>query len=184
MHPSDNHDNAIDELADDADLARIILGRDDKQFNRRVYLRALFAYLEGLSFFMRRGAEELLSKRRELGKVVNPETEFLLREEMPAIDKGGKVKYQKHRVPFADQFSFTLRTFIEGLEMKKDPFSEHGWCDLRKALTVRDRITHPKLQADVEISDDDLKICESGVNWFRSLAIEISKRENWGLGRQ
>lgn len=67
MHSSDNHDNAIDELAADVDTAKSILDTEDVQFNRRVYIRALFAYLEGSCFFMRRNAEELLKKEESLG---------------------------------------------------------------------------------------------------------------------
>ena len=183
MHSSDNHDNAIDELAADVDTAKSILDTEDGQFNRRVYVRAFFAYLEGSSFFMRRNAEELLKKRRGLGKLVNPETEFLLREVIPSITSEGKVVCKKHKVPFADHFAFTFRTFIEALEIRKDPFSETGWTDLKKALLVRHRITHPKLQSDVEISDQDLSDCESGITWFGKIISETLDKGNWGLGR-
>lgn len=183
MHSSDNHDNAIDELAADVDTAKSILDAEDGPFNRRVYIRALFAYLEGSSFFMRRNAEELLKKRREFGKLVNPETEFLLRDVIPSIASEGRVVCKKHKVPFADHFAFTFRTFIEALEIQKDPFCETGWADLKKALIVRDRLTHPKLQSDVEISDQDLFYCQSGIAWLGRIYSETLNKRNWGFGR-
>jgi len=183
MHPADNHDNATDELANDADSARALLAGEYSQFNRRMYIRALFAYFEGFAFFLRRNAEELLSTRMALGKPISLDTLFLLKEKVPHITKGGKIRPRDHKVPFADQFAFTLRTFSDALEIEKDPFKEHGWDHFQKTLAVRDRITHPRLKSDVEISDDDLAICESGLSWFKNLVVELSKKDGWGLKR-
>jgi len=181
MHKTDNHDNAIDELAHDADSAKLLLVSEDSQFNRRVYIRALFAYFEGFSFFMRRNAEELLSIRATIRKSIDYDTLFLLQEKVPHITSGGKVRHREHKVPFADHFAFTLRTHFSALEIEEDPFKDSGWPLFQKALAVRDRITHPKLASDVEITNEDLAICESGLSWFKNVVVGLSKKDTWGL---
>ncbi|HEY9099666.1 MAG TPA: hypothetical protein VIN38_12415 [Thiobacillus sp.] len=188
MHPTDKHDNAIDELGSDADFAKSLLAREDSQFNRRIYIRAIFAYLEGYAFFMRRNAEEILEKRRFLGKDIDPALMFLLREKVPQIVDGGAVKYRKHKVPFADHLAFTMRTIFDALEINRNLFEESewkpGWIAFKDTLNIRDRVTHPKLQSDIGITDGDLEICESGLFWFRSLIQVLSNKNDWGLGKK
>lgn len=50
-------------------------------------------------------------------------------------------------------------------EMEVD-FSTSGWSDLRQAVLIRNRITHPKLGQSLRIGDDDLTIVGSALAWL------------------
>jgi hypothetical protein len=53
---------------------------------------------------------------------------------------------------------FVLRMFAEllGYDAAKF-FTDHGWDELKNAIKVRDRITHPKSVEELHISDEDIK---------------------------
>jgi len=45
-------------------------------------------------------------------------------------------------------------------------FSAAGWSNLRQAVSIRNRITHPKPDQGLSISDDDLAVVGSGMSWL------------------
>jgi len=51
-------------------------------------------------------------------------------------------------------------------------FKEEGWSHFKNSVKLRDRITHPKVTADVEISDHDLSECDMAYSWLTNLVTQ------------
>jgi hypothetical protein len=50
-----------------------------------------------------------------------------------------------------------------------------SWDNLIKAKNIRNRITHPKSEIDMIISDDEIVICEEVCSWFNNLVHDCFK---------
>jgi len=168
---NDHIDSAIDELASDVEKTLTMLQKQDNQFHRRIYVRALFAYLEGFTYWMRQNAIEIdrIALRR-FGSI-DWERHLLLYEEFPTIADNGKVEKKKQKISFKNRFSFSLRAYAEIVQCQIDLFSDNGWSQLQHALQVRDRLMHPKQGKDLVVSDNDAKACREGYAWFSNLIV-------------
>lgn len=170
---NDPIDSAIDDLASDLERTLSMLQQDDTQFCRRMYVRSLFAYLESFTYWMRQNAIDidLIVSRRFGFAAVDWERHFLLHEEFPTITDTGKVEKTRQKFPFKNRFAFSMRAYFDIVKCKDNLFSHDGWRQIQKAMTVRDRLTHPKQSNDLVVSDVDLKSCREGYVWFTQLVV-------------
>lgn len=166
----DQIDSAIDELAADVEQAGVMLRTADSQFLRRVYVRALFAYLEGMAYWMRQNAVEIDKIALRKFGAIDWDRHILLYEEHPTINENGAIKKKRNKYPFKSRFAFTVRAFAEIVECKDDLFGQ-GWQHLLEAVKVRDRLVHPKKSSDVLVSDSDMALCREGYKWFATMML-------------
>ncbi len=80
----------VDLLGDDADKAREEMDRAKSNYSKRVFIRALFAWIEGSCYFLRR---KVLSERlkRPISVDIIPEIVTLL-EQTYAPDENGNIQ--------------------------------------------------------------------------------------------
>lgn len=77
----------------------------------------------------------------------------------------------------AERIKETLKLAYQLHELEGAPtFCDKHWADVRKALTVRDRITHPKSASDLVISDGEWPNVHSGLSWALSRFTEFFDR--------
>jgi len=167
MH-TDPIDSAIDELAADVEKADALLRDDDSQFHRRVYVRNLFAYLEGVAYWMRQNAMDIDKIILKRGGSIDWDRHTLLGEEIPTIADNGKIRRRRQKASFKSRFSFSVRAYAEIVRCTEDIFGP-GWQRLLEAVELRDRLMHPKQSADIIVSDDNISACREGYDWFASL---------------
>lgn len=51
-----------------------------------------------------------------------------------------------------------------------------GWCSMKQAYRIRDRITHPKSRDDIGITDGDMNVFGRAVKWFAETAEKIERQ--------
>jgi hypothetical protein len=181
MH-SDPIDSAIDELAADVEKAVALLQVEDSQFHRRVYVRSLFAYLEGFTYWMRQNAIEIDKIVLRKWGALNWERHLLLHEEIPTVADNGEVKKQRQKTSFKSRFAFSVRAYAEIVQCNDDLFKSVGWQQLLNALNVRDRLMHPKHGESVIVSNEDIKACREGYNWFVDLQTKFKSAAKVMMG--
>ncbi len=109
---------AIEDLTQDVEEAANRLRSLDTAFNRRTYVRALFAFLEGFTYAIRQETIRLMHLNiAEVGKPLNIDRLILLREVIPDVEPTGKVKHKQQRTPSVPLFAFSLRSFAEPSEV-------------------------------------------------------------------
>jgi hypothetical protein len=71
-------------------------------------------------------------------------------------DKGEIVERPAH-IRLADniRFAFAMQEKALGVAKQFDPSTE-WWSHLKSSIKVRDRLTHPKLPADINVSGDEI----------------------------
>ena len=172
---TDNIDSAIDDLASDVEKTMAMLQQEDTQFNRRIYIRCLFAYLEGITYWMRQNAIEIDKIIFKKFGGMDWERHFLLYEEFPTIADNGKIEKRRQKMSFKNRFAFSVRAYAEIVQCTDSLFSDSSWQRLQDALKVRDRLTHPKQSSDLVVSDGDVNACLEGYAWFANLMTKTFK---------
>lgn len=94
------------------------------------------------------------------------EEDLALSEMSYSVGEDGKVKAERKFVSVTAGVRLASR-----MAKRADPslavdFGTSGWQELRDAIQVRNRITHPKSVRDVEIEDNDLAVCLGGFYWL------------------
>jgi len=48
-----------------------------------------------------------------------------------------------------------------------------GWDSLRKAISIRDRLTHPHSMDDLNVTNEELMMVEKAMEFFRDTTIQL-----------
>jgi hypothetical protein len=148
--------------------------QDDSQQNRRDLIRAVFAAVEGIAWLYR---AHVVSVARETGEVTSEE-ELALSEVSYQVTEQGKVTSRTRFISMPSLIRLTTRIatrLAPNLEVK---FDGTGWEQFRQALAVRNRITHPKREADMLLSVEDISTCLAGFNWLLDLVASAMASAN------
>lgn len=140
------------------------------QSNKRDLVRAIFAAIEGLSWSYR----EDIRMTASVVDPLSPIQEMALAEKSYSIDEQGKIKEQTRFISIPAMIRLTTRIAETVCPELKIDFGVPGWTDLKQAIKVRNRITHPKSLSDLQVSMADLVISQSGLFWFLDLIENVS----------
>jgi hypothetical protein len=148
-------------MVDDITAASDDLSRDDNQYRRRVYVRAIFAHMEAVVYQYKQ-VLLLAPSLYSLGELA------ILREENYNLDPQGNVVTKNDKfVPLKQNYRFTVELFSRyGMPYFTLDCSGTGYQEFGKALQIRHDITHPKDSALIEISDDRLRTVTEAYAWF------------------
>ena len=169
----DTTDNIFLILREDVSSCLQQLNKHDTQFWRRNYVRAVFAFFEGSVFVMKRMTlDEINENALELPAA----TEALLMDESYELSEDAEPVSRRLHLPLARNVKFAFESFARalGASLQIDPKDLY---DFKQAVKVRNRITHPKTNEDVVISDADLTVVKKAEQWFEHLlATDTPKR--------
>jgi len=152
-------------LSKDLDQASKLLQENDSQFTRRIYLRSLFAFIEGNSFHLRQMA---LAAHNHRTQCFSNEEIVMLEEKDIGIKDNGVLKVRKKHIDFATNIRFSQNSYIKAIGGDQPDYTSNGWAQLKKALKLRNRITHPRSEEDLNISDDELNVIHEAKEWYSS----------------
>jgi hypothetical protein len=147
----------IQVLATDADACDAEVKRTGSNLAKRNFVRALFAWIEAISYLMRRHVYHELCKQPLIPKsipklIAASETGYY-------VDGKGEVVETNLKTRTSNNLLFSLRVFAEvvGLPLTIDK-GGRNWQAYSEALKIRDRITHPKRLEDVELTDAEIEV--------------------------
>jgi hypothetical protein len=148
-------------LDSDVQKAGKLLNTEHSPYARRTFIRTLFAKLEGLTFQLKQIA---LERENEGFVSFSSEERSKLHEDTGFI-----------RTPENIRFSFQSLARAYGSDFEAD-YGNHRWAFLRKAVAIRNSITHPKILDDLEISDSDLETLRQGMQWYHDNISEVMRQ--------
>ncbi|MGV0827817.1 hypothetical protein ACTS9C_02835 [Empedobacter brevis] len=163
-------------LLDDAFESEKILSENrSSQFFRRVYTRSVFAYIEGSIWVLKQVC--LKAKSVEgLQRKISISEFTILTEETYDLKGNGDIKTGTKTINLLDNIKFTFKTVNRLFNGKINAgVGTASWDKLIKAKSIRNRITHPKNENDMIISDDEIIICEEVCSWFNVLVHDCFK---------
>ncbi len=168
-------EDLVEQLKQDVQQAFQNVQTDD-QFWCRTLVRAVFSYLEAHSFVIRSATLKLL---KPLANNVESFAKAVLLSDLSyQPGKTGKLEEgAEPRIPFINQFAFTLRTYAEAGGMRTADiarfFGDNAFNQLQRAKNVRDRLTHPKRLSDITVTRADVLDVTNGFNWASQFILDI-----------
>lgn len=162
---------------------KLVRENPNNHFFRRTLIRTIFAMIEGAIYAMK---QMILLQHNNKKFELTPAEHAILIEEGYELKENGQPKASVKFLKLAANLRFTLSIFaknLTSLEYKFDATS-HGWVNLLKSIDIRNRITHPKQDTDLLITDDEFGNALSASTWFSASFQELmeagadySKRE-------
>ncbi len=157
----EEHQIFIDDLCE----AEKLLEQDDSQHMRRQYLRALFAYFEGVIWLFKQLCSQII--QTESLSNIDMVHVGLLNDLQFRLKENGIVSDQKAKISFRSNVKFTAQMMNRILETGVSiDHSSSGWKAFDQSINKRDQITHPHGTADLHITDENIVHMKSAFTWF------------------
>lgn len=135
--------------------AQIDSGIDaDYEYHARQLIRAIFAYIEAVTFSVKAwSAGYCMDNNIEITpqeRYFATDTEYDLNDRGEVIETVAKISLARNI-----RFAISIHRRAHGVS---EPFnaSIKWWSCMKKAIRVRDRLTHPKLPGDLDVSGEDI----------------------------
>ena len=175
-------------LLDDVVRCRKMSDEQETDFELRIYYRAFFALVEGITHRLRL----LLLASNEAGYLNPPLTGDDISKLQPFYrdperqDNDAQVSSAAKPFGFLDGFKFVHKTCARayGIQAVYEGAMNHqGFGSFRECVKIRDRITHPHNIRDIRISHAERQKLEEAHAWYVSLLaplldISMSAPEN------
>lgn len=143
----------------------------DTAFNRRAFVRATIAFVEGLTYSMKRVALAMYDAGEATASAADL---VILREKAYHLTDTGEAKERPAKLRTLSNWRFAFRSFARAhgytASLKVDG---PGWQRLQAAIEIRNRLLHPKSRADLAVSDDDVEIVNAAGRWVQDATMEL-----------
>jgi len=141
-------------------------GAEYDESDARDYYRAVFAYIEGSLFSVKMSSAV---KLLDAGKLDT--TERLVVSELTLDLQNGDVVDKPMKISLEENVKFCFKLADRAYERKTPTLdtSKQWWSDFKEATKVRDRLMHPRLPKDLDISPDEVVLITRMEFGFREL---------------
>ncbi len=131
---------------------------------RRMFVRAYWSMIEGEVFC----TKQFALRACELGdKSLSAEEHVFLSESRVIVDEEGTASLKHAHIDTLSNLKQTLKIAASKFDLDWAPnFSTQGWEKLALSLELRHRITHPKVAAELVVSESELDIHKDAFAWF------------------
>ncbi len=104
--------------------------------------------------------------------VSTPKLKWAFSETSLFISETGKIKEKQNFVPTTAMIRLATKTAEDMCSIKID-FMHIGWKYLKDAITLRNRVTHPKKVEDLAVSRHDLENAYVAFDWFLTTVANV-----------
>jgi len=156
-----------------------LLDRKDTPFARRTYVRCSLAFIEGHLYWLKETVRCWLIAHASYLRDVDVNRLVVLQDDLPKPGNTGKLTLEPSRLPFLPYCACIMRTAAECVGVDADAFfSDNRWNEVRKAIGIRHRITHPKNASDLEIADNEMETIGEAHRWIYNCMVDITNKIN------
>jgi hypothetical protein len=145
--------------------------------HRRIRVRSCFALLDLCSRLMMCIARPLIFRQiieanphiegRDAGAWLSQFVEILALNEIGfEVRDNGRVDTKPLKIRFGSQLLLSISAMHKATKEEYKKGDDQGYKAVAAAIEIRDRVTHPKSLADLQVSADDMQIVEQAFNWL------------------
>lgn len=126
----------------------------DYEFHARQLIRAVFAYIEATTFSIKAWSA---ARCMEEDIEITPEERYFATDTEYDLNDRGEVVESVAKISLAKNIRFAIVLNRRAHKML-EPFdaSVEWWGCMKEAIRIRDRLTHPKMPEDLDVSGDDI----------------------------
>lgn len=147
----------------------------DYEYHARQLIRSILAYIEAVTFSVKLWS--IVRCDRESIPVSAHERYAAIERDVDLSDKGElEERSAKLRLVSNVRFAFRLLARAKRSKEEFDP-SVAWWSDFRATMSVRDRLTHPRLPEDVDVSYEEILAALRAKEGFEDTVWSLGKRK-------
>jgi len=147
----------------------------DYEYHARQLIRSIFAYIEAVTFSMKVWSAGYCI---EHGIDISPQERYFATDTEYEVNERGEVVEAIAKISLARNIRFALAINRKALGIQESfDASVEWWSCLKKAIRVRDRLTHPKLPGDLDVSGDDILDALKARAGFEAEAMRFKARD-------
>lgn len=166
----------VDILNEDCLINFEQMNKEPSDTNKRNYIRAIFAMYEAILSNLRESILDRILTRHEIkNSKLDIHAIYPLLDEKSTINESGKITKRPNQERFEYLVKYGIKLACTEYQITENLFSS-GWDTFKESIKIRHRITHPKFEQEISISDADLRTIEQGRLWWNSTLKYI--REN------
>jgi len=151
------------------ELHSLLKGKDRKKLSqpeRRVFVRSAFATIEAEVYVMKQMAVSWHPGLKWRPTISEAERAFAQEHEYRLTDSGD-VETRRAKISLEANLRFAFKLLAKAGSVPSElDVSGSEWQSFRRAIKIRDRITHPKSVSDLNISDEDYNEVTAGLRWI------------------
>lgn len=156
-------------LLNDASASISRMRQTDSDPARRDVIRTCFAAIEGIIWTYR---ESVISTAKDLD-LLHADEASALSEVLFQVGANGNLSRQPRFIPLLSVFRLTTRIALRIDKSIQVDFNSVGWQQMRIALQIRNRVTHPKSHADLAIGTTDIDVCLRAMYWLLEVHLVV-----------
>ena len=124
------------------------------EFFARQLVRAVFAFIEAVTFSVKASSA---GKCMDLGVEITPQERYFATDTEYDLNDKGEIVETVAKISLAKniRFAMNMNRKAQGLTQPFDA-SVEWWGCLKSAIRIRDRLTHPKMPGDLDVSGEDI----------------------------
>ncbi len=149
-------------------------GQADEQFVRRSMVRTVFSLLDAFSYFLKREAR--IEAERHGITFSRRMTQVITEKRLRTADDGSETEVD-HHVDLETNLRVAIRAYAQVRGCTAPWDIAHLPREFALWKGVRDRITHPKRAADLEISDEEARAGNPLLLWFLAVHDWFTEQE-------
>jgi hypothetical protein len=167
-------DRLIFLLAEDVEAAKARLKEKDTPTHRREVVRSTFSAIEGFTWQMK---QCILFHAKRFSDLSIHEEAALLEESYAVDDRGEVTTYPRYlSPPVAIRLMVRMtQPFRSQYTDERKMMANEGWSHLKEAMLIRNRIVHPKIESDLDLTDDELSKCANAMAWAMTVALVVMR---------
>lgn len=147
------------------------------QSTMRDVVRTAFAAIEGTVWIFRQHVVD--AARSTYG--LQPAEEAALAEKTFGVSDKGRISEQTRYIPMTHVIRLTARIGNRLAPSASIDFSGADWDNLRSALSIRNRITHPKSADDLRLTESDVEYCMAALTWLADETTTMMEAANLAI---
>lgn len=146
----------------------------DYEYHTRQLIRAILAYIEAVTFSVKVSA---VGQCLDSGIEVSDHERYLAVEVDSELNDKGEVIERSAKIQLASnvRFAFRLLERATHSSFRFDPSSD-WWASLRKTISVRDRLTHPRFPQDIDVSGEEIVAALKAKAGFEKVLIDYAAK--------
>jgi hypothetical protein len=126
----------------------------DYEFHARQLIRAIFAYIEAVTFSVKASAAWQCMQQ---GIDITPQERYFATDTEYELNDRGELVEAVAKISLARNIRFALSLNRKARKVS-EPFqpSVEWWSCLKESIRIRDRLTHPKMPGDLDILPEEI----------------------------
>ena len=155
-------------LSEEVEQCHSALRQNDTPVGRRLLVRSVLACIEGCTYRMKQMA--LANARREAVALSSAEISAL-EEQVSRVEDNGEVKTRMLQI--STVANLRLLVSLGGRCFRGTPpaatLSPTGWETCKRAVTARNRLTHPKDESSLSVTDNEVRDVMDTFQWATTI---------------